>query len=112
MLPTRTSFCTRSRNGGECEVPVFVRRGSSAIPVRRVRSPHCARLLSEQTRQPMQLQTECSQPSSSVAVGPDCCHLDSASPGLRGSGREAAMTRRNIALGLAALAIFAGLFYF
>jgi len=47
-----------------------------------------------------------------VVVGPDCCHLDSASTGLRGSGREAAMTRRNIALGLAALAIFAGLLYF
>jgi hypothetical protein len=60
----------------------------------------------------MQLQTECSQPAGFVGVGPDRCHLNSASAGIRGSDREAAMTRRNVGLGLAALAIFAGLFYF
>jgi hypothetical protein len=59
----------------------------------------------------MQLQTECSQPSSAVAVGLDRCHLDSASAGIRGSRREAAMKRRSVGLALAALAIFAGLFY-
>jgi hypothetical protein len=60
----------------------------------------------------MQLQTECSQPSSAVAVGPDRCHLNSASAGIRGFGREAAMSHRSVWLGLGALAIFAGLFYF
>jgi hypothetical protein len=59
----------------------------------------------------MQLQTEYSQPSGSVGVGLDCCHLDSASPGIRRSHREAAVKRRSVALGLGALAIFAGLFY-
>ncbi len=59
----------------------------------------------------MQLQTECSQPSGSLGVGLDCCHLDSASAGIRRSHREAAVKRRSIGLGLAALAIFAGLFY-
>src|SRR5215469_2641872 len=60
----------------------------------------------------MQLQTGRSQPSGSVAIGPDSRHLNSASASFRGPRREAAMTRRNIGLGLAALAIFAGLFYF
>jgi hypothetical protein len=59
----------------------------------------------------MQLQTEFPQPSSAVAVGPDCRHLDSASAGIRRSRREAAMKRRNVGLGLAGLVIFAGLFY-
>ena len=59
----------------------------------------------------MQLQTECPQPSSAVAVGLDCRHLDSASAGIRRSCREAPMRRRSVGLGLAALAIFAGLFY-
>jgi hypothetical protein len=60
----------------------------------------------------MQLQTECFEPNSSVAVGADRCHFHSASAGIRGSGREAAMNRRNVWLGLAALTIFGGLFYF
>jgi hypothetical protein len=59
----------------------------------------------------MQLQTECSQPGGAVGVGSDCCHLDFASAGIRRSHREAAMKRRSVGLGLAALAIFAGLFY-
>jgi hypothetical protein len=59
----------------------------------------------------MQLQTECFQPSGAVAVGPDCRRLDSASAGIRRSRREAAMKRRSVGLALAALAIFAGLFY-
>ena len=59
----------------------------------------------------MQLQTECSQPSGSVAVGSDCSHLNSASAGIRRSCGEAAMKRRSIGLGLTALAVFAGLFY-
>jgi hypothetical protein len=59
----------------------------------------------------MQLQTDCSQPSSAVAVGPDCRDLDSASAGIRGSRREVAMKRRSVGLALATLAIFAGLFY-
>ena len=59
----------------------------------------------------MQLQTECSQPSSAVAVSPDCRHLDTASAGIRRSRREAAMKRRSVGLVLAAVAIFAGLFY-
>lgn len=59
----------------------------------------------------MQLQTECFQPSSAVAVGLDCRHLDSASAGIRRSRREAPMKRRKVGLGLAALAVFAGLFY-
>jgi hypothetical protein len=46
-----------------------------------------------------------------MAVGLDCRHLDSASAGIRGSRREAAMKRRNVGLALAALVIFAGLFY-
>src|SRR5258708_39575567 len=60
----------------------------------------------------MQLQTECSQPGGFVGVRPNRCHLNSASAGLRGSDREAAMTRRSIGLGLAAVAVFVGLFYF
>ena len=60
----------------------------------------------------MQLQTECSQPGGFVGVRPNRCHLNSASAGLRGSDREAVMTRRNIGLGLAAVAVFVGLFYF
>jgi hypothetical protein len=59
----------------------------------------------------MQLQTECSQPSSSVAIGADCRHLDSASAGIRRSPREAAVKRGSAGLALAALAIFGGLFY-
>jgi hypothetical protein len=59
----------------------------------------------------MQLQTECPQPSSAVVVGPDCRHFDFASAGIRRSRGEAAMKRRSVGLGLAALAIFAGLFY-
>lgn len=59
----------------------------------------------------MQLQTDCPQPSGPVGVGPDCRHLDSASAGIRGSHRETAVKRRGVALGLAALGIFAGLFY-
>ena len=59
----------------------------------------------------MQLQTECSQPGGSVGVRPNRCHLNSAPAGLRGSDREAAMKRRSVGLALAALAIFAGLFY-
>ena len=59
----------------------------------------------------MQLQTECSEPSCSMAVGPDRCHLDSASAGICRSRREAAMKRRSIGLGVGALAILAGLFY-
>ncbi len=59
----------------------------------------------------MQLQTECSQPNSAVGVGPDCRHLDSASASIRRSRREAAMKRRSVGLGLAALAVFGGLFY-
>jgi hypothetical protein len=59
----------------------------------------------------MQLQTECSQPSGSVAVGSDCGYLNSASAGIRRSRREAAMKRTSVGLALAALAIFAGLFY-
>ncbi len=48
----------------------------------------------------MQLQTEHPQPSSAVAVGPDCRRLDSASAGIRRSRGE-----------VAALALFAGLFH-
>src|SRR5260370_25945905 len=59
----------------------------------------------------MQLQAECSQPSGSVGVGADRCHLDSASAGIRRSRREAPMKRRSVGLGLAAFAIFAVLFY-
>jgi hypothetical protein len=59
----------------------------------------------------MQLQAESSQPGGSVAISPDCCHLDSASAGIRRSHREAAMKRMSVALGLGALAIFVGLFY-
>src|SRR5258708_29193210 len=59
----------------------------------------------------MQLQTECYQPGSAVAVDPDCGHLDSASAGIRRSRRETAMKRGSVGLALAALAIFVGLFY-
>src|SRR5258708_17004971 len=59
----------------------------------------------------MQLQTEHPQPSSAVAVGPDCRRLDSASAGIRRSRGEAAMKRRSVGLALAALALFAGLFH-
>src|SRR5260370_28451053 len=59
----------------------------------------------------MQLQTERPQPSSAVAVGPDCRRLDSASAGIRRSRGEAAMKRRSVGLALAALALFAGLFH-
>ncbi|HEX4542407.1 MAG TPA: hypothetical protein VH114_04500 [Candidatus Acidoferrum sp.] len=60
----------------------------------------------------MQLQTEFSKPGSSMAVGLDRRHLDSASAGIRRPHREAPMNRRSLGLGLSALAIFAGLFYF
>jgi hypothetical protein len=60
----------------------------------------------------MQLQTECSEPSYSVAFGTNRRHLDSASAGIRRPHREAPMNRRSLGLGLSALAIFAGLFYF
>ena len=59
----------------------------------------------------MQLQTECSQPGSSLGVCADRCHLNSASAGICRSRREAAVKRRSVVLGLGALAIFAGLFY-
>jgi hypothetical protein len=59
----------------------------------------------------MQLQTEGSQPGSAVAVGSDCRYLDPASAGIRRSRREASMKRRSVGLALAALVIFAGLFY-
>jgi hypothetical protein len=60
----------------------------------------------------MQSQTECSEPSGSVAVGLDCRHLDSASASFRGSRGEAPVKRRSILFGLVALAILAALFYF
>lgn len=60
----------------------------------------------------MQLQTERGQPSSAVVVSLDSRHFNSAPAGIRGSRREAVMTRRTIGLGLAAVAIFVGLFYF
>ena len=59
----------------------------------------------------MQLQTECSQPSSSVAVDSDCGHFNSASAGIRRSCGEATVTRRSAGLGLIGLVVFAGLFY-
>src|SRR5260370_39979539 len=59
----------------------------------------------------MRMQRESFQQRGSVGVGADCRHLDSASRGIRRSRREAPMKRRSVGLGLAALAIFAGLFY-
>ena len=59
----------------------------------------------------MQLQTECSQSSSAVALGADCRRLDSASAGIRRSRGEIAMKCRSVGLAVAVLAIFAGLFY-
>ncbi len=111
LLPASPPVCTGCWNGKQRCVSLLLYQRPSAIPFGGFRSPHCSWLLSKQTREPMQLQTECFQPSSAVAVGLDCRHLDSASAGIRRSRREAPMKRRNVGLGLAALAVFAGLFY-